>query len=80
MGHNHSKIASYTARWASHKLENNYTTEVLPQEWKFLSRVSLRSLGAGQQEEEPQENQANRVLKVRGVWSQGFHRGKGKQH
>ena len=22
-------------RWAVHKLENNYTTEVLPQEWKY---------------------------------------------
>ena len=29
------KSSPIHTRWVTHKLENNYTTEVLPQEWKF---------------------------------------------
>lgn len=28
-------IKSHTRRWATHKLENNYSAEVLPHEWEF---------------------------------------------
>ena len=33
--HNHSKIESHTAGWVTHRLENTYTTEVHPLEWRF---------------------------------------------
>ena len=59
------------ARWANHKLEDNYTTEVIPQEWKFWAPIRFTSLGVWQQDEESLKNLA---LKGSGVWSQDFHR------
>ena len=35
---NHNKIKSQTPRWVTHRLENNYTTEVLPLLWRFWAQ------------------------------------------
>ena len=31
----HDTTKFHTPQWATHKLENNYITDILPQEWKF---------------------------------------------
>ena len=56
---------------ASQRLENNYITEVLPQEWKFgvphqASQTDGLTTGV-----EPPERLA---LKASSVWSQDFHK------
>ena len=52
------------ARWASHKLLNNYTTEVLPLEWGSEPRIRLPSLEVQQWEEDSPESPA---LKASGI-------------
>ena len=60
--------------WATHKLENNYITEVLPQE-NSESDIRVPSLTSGSpvwhQEEEPPQYLA---LKASGAWSLELHR------
>ena len=54
----------------THKLENNYTTKVLPQEWKSWApweASQLRSLDIGGAPD-------NLALKTNGVWLQEFQR------
>ena len=55
----------------THKLDNNYTTEV--HHWSKCSEHNIRlpNLGVWQQEEEFPENQA---LKASGIWLQDFDR------
>ena len=60
-----------TAGWVTHKLENNYTTEVHPLEWKFWAPWQASQPGVWQQEEEFPENQ---TLKASGIWLQDFDR------
>ena len=55
-GYNHDKIKSLPARWATHKLENSYTTEVLLQEWKSWAHSRLPSLSVWQWRRSPQRN------------------------
>ena len=42
--------------WATHKLENNCITEVLPQEWDFWADARFSSLRVWHQKEEPPEH------------------------
>ena len=60
-----------TAGWVTHKVENNYTTEV--HHWREGSEphVRLPNLGVRQQEEEFPENQ---TLKASEIWLQDFDR------
>ena len=65
------------AGWVTHKLENNYIAEVLPQEWKFWPQVMLPSLAVWQWDEEPPENLA---LKASGILLQEFHSTRGNRN
>ena len=58
-----------TAGRVTHKLENTYTTEIHPLEWRFWA--TLPNLGVWQWEEEFLENQ---TLKASGIWLQDFGR------
>lgn len=58
-------------RWVTHKLENNYITEVLPQEWEFWALHQTPQPGVQHQEEGPPEPLA---LKTRGAWVQELQR------
>ena len=49
----------------THKLENNYTTEVLPQEGE--PHISIYSLGFWQQEKKPPENLALKASLITGI-------------
>ena len=60
-----------TAGWVTHKLENTYTTEVHPLQWRFWAPRQASQSGGQQQEEEFLENQ---TLKVSGIWLQDFDR------
>ena len=60
-----------TAGWVTHRLENTYTTEVHPLEWRFWAPRQLPNLGVWQWEEEFPEN---RTLKPSGIWLQDFDR------
>ena len=55
----------------THKLENTYTTEVHPLEWRFWAPRQVPNLGVRQGEEEFLENQA---LNASGIWLQDFVR------
>ena len=59
------------AGWVTHKLENNYTTEVHPLEWRFWAPCQASQLGVWQWEEECPGNQ---TLKASGIWLQDFDR------
>ena len=52
--------------WATHKLENNYIAEILPQKWELWVAHNLPSL-----EEEPPEHLD---LKASGAWLQQLYR------
>ena len=78
-GHGCDKIKSH-AHWGrggvSQRLENNYITEVLPQEWKFWvphqpSQTDGLATGV-----KPPESLA---LKASSVWSQDFHKTGGRR-
>ena len=60
-----------TAGWVTHRLENTYTTEVHPLEWRFWAPSQVPNLGVWKQEEESLENQ---TLKASGIWLQDFNR------
>ena len=60
-----------TAGWVTHRLENTYTTEVHPLEWRFWAPRQVPNLGVRQREEEFLENQA---LKASGIWWQDCDR------
>ena len=60
-----------TAGWVTDRLENTYTTEVHPLEWRFWAPRQVPNLGGWQREEEFLENQ---TLKPSGNWLQGFDR------
>ena len=50
------KSVSIPTKWATHKLENDYTTEVIPQRENSESHVKLPSLRVLQQEESPESD------------------------
>ena len=53
-------------------MENNYITEVLPQEWKSgATHIRFPSLGLWHWEKEPSEHL---TLKASGTWSRELHR------
>ena len=56
-----------TAGWVTHKLENTYTTEVHPLEWRFWAPRQASEPGVRQREEEFLENQ---TLKASEIWLQ----------
>ena len=60
-----------TAGWVTHKLENTYTTEVHPLEWRFWATCQASQPGVRQREEEFIENQ---ILKASGIWLEDFGR------
>ena len=60
-----------TTGWVTHKLENNYTTEVHPLEWRFWVPHQASQPGVRKQEEEFPEDQ---TLKASGIWLQHFNR------
>ena len=60
-----------TAGWVTHRLENTYTTEVHPLEWRIWAPRRLPNLGVWQWEEEYLENQ---TLKASGISLQDFDR------
>ena len=66
-----------TAGWVTHKLENTYTTEVHPLEWRFWASRQASQPGVQQWEEESPENQ---TLKASGIWLQDFDRTGGNRH
>ena len=35
-----------STRWATHKLENNYTRDIIPQEWKFWAQLQAPQPGS----------------------------------
>ena len=53
--------------WVTHKMETNYTKEVLPLLWRFRTPFRFTSLGTW-------ESSENLTLKVSGIWLQDFHR------
>ena len=53
--------------WVTHKMETNYTKEVLPLLWRFRTPFRFTSLGTW-------ESSGNLTLKVSGIWLQDFHR------
>ena len=55
----------------TYKLENTYTTEVHPLEWKFWAPRQASHLGVWQWQEESLENQ---TLQDGGIWLQSFDR------
>ena len=61
----------------THKLENNYIADVLPQGWKFWAPHQAPYPGVWHREEKPPEHLA---LKASGVWLQEFHRTGGKRN
>ena len=61
-----------TAGWVTHKLENKYTTEVHPLEWRFWAPRQASQFGGVQQWEE--EFLDNQTLKPSGIWLQNFDR------
>ena len=66
-----TKSNPVTAGWVTHKLENTYTTEVHPLEWRFWAPRQASHLGVRQREEEVLENQ---TLKASRIWLQDFDR------
>ena len=60
-----------TAGWVTQRLENTYTKEVHPLEWRFWAPHQVPNLGVRQREEEFLENQ---TLKASGIWLQDFDR------
>ena len=69
------KSNSITAGWVTHRLENIYTTEVHPLEWRFWAPCQVSTLGVWQWQEEFLENQ---TLKPSGIWWQDW--GKQRLH
>ena len=65
-----------TTGWVTHKLENTYTTEVHPLEWRFWAPHQVSNLGLRQREEEFPENQ---TLKSSRIWLQDFDRSRGNR-
>ena len=66
-----AKSNPITAGWVTHRLENTYTTEVHPLEWRFWAPSQVSNLGVQQREEEYLENQ---TLRASGIWLQDFDR------
>ena len=66
-----AKSNPITAGWVTHRLENTYTTEVHPLEWRFWAPRQVPNLGVWKREEEFLENQ---TLKASGIWLQDFNR------
>ena len=64
------KSNTITAEWMTHKLENNYTTEVHTLEWSFWAPHQTSQPGVQQREEEFPENQ---TLKASKLWLQDFN-------
>ena len=70
-------LKSHTSgQWITYKLENNYITDIIPQE-SSEPHVRLPSLGVRHQEEEPPEHLN---LKASGVWLQELHRTWGERN
>ena len=60
-----------TTGWVTHKLENSYTTEVLPLEWRFWAqRQATQPEGPAVGGGIPK----NQTLKASGIWLQDFDR------
>ena len=59
-----TKSNSIPTRWETHKLENNYITDVIPQESEFSAHIRLPSLGVQQLDEESPENLALKTSSV----------------
>ena len=60
-----------TAGWVTHKLENTYSTEVHPLEWRIWAQHQASQTGGQQWEEEFLKKQ---TLKASGIWLQDFDR------
>ena len=66
-----------TAGWVTHKLENTYTTEVHPLEWRFWApRQASQPAGVAMGGGIPRESN----LKDGGIWLQDFDRTGGKRN